>query len=66
MPWHFTHETIGANVIGWLEGKNRKGIEKQGKRRIDAYFDWVEEENWRSRFPFGINVRRNHGKDVSK
>ena len=56
MPWHFTHETIGADVIGWLEGKNRKGIEKQGKRRIDAYFDWVEEENWRSRFPFGINV----------
>ena len=35
-------------------------------RRIDAYFDWVEEENWRIKFPFGINIRRNHDKDISK
>ena len=38
----------------------------QGKRRIDAYFDWVEEENWRTRFPFGTNVQGNHDKNVSK
>ena len=37
----------------------------QGKRRIDAYFDWVEEKNWRTSFPFGIKVRRNHDKDLS-
>ena len=49
----------------WFEGKNRQGIEMQGKRRIDAYFDWVEEKNWRTSFPFGIKVRRNHDKDLS-
>ena len=40
----------------WFEAKNRQGIEMQGKRMIDAYFDWVEEDNWRTRFPFGINI----------
>ena len=54
----------------WFKGKNRRknrqGTKMQGKRRIDAYFDWVEEENWRTRFPFGINIKRNHDKDFSK
>ena len=49
----------------WFKGKNRQGIKMQGKRRIDAYFDWVEEENWRTRFPFGINIQRNHDKGFS-
>ena len=54
-------------MIDSKEIKNRQGIKMQGKRRIDAYFDWAEEGNWRTRFPFGINVRtKNHDKDFSK
>ena len=64
MPWHFTHETV--RECDWFKGKNRQGTKMQGKRRIDAYFDWAEEENWRTRFPFGINVCRIHVKDFSK
>ncbi len=48
-----------------LEGKNREGNGMQGKRRIDPYFDWREEENWRNGFSF-LGLKKQLSEDFIK